>query len=63
MKGAAHGRSFSCSVYIVQLITPSVPAMAVSTVMRSLRISFQFSFIGLRVNNFVVELRLRSQCD
>ena len=52
-------------VYIVQLITPSVPAMAVSTVIRILRISFQLirMVFGLKVNNFVVELRQRSQCD
>lgn len=36
--------------------TPSVPAMAVSTVMTSLSISFQLIFmvcLGVRVNNFV----------
>ena len=34
-------------VYIVQLITPSVPAMAVSTVIRTLRISFQLIRIAV----------------
>ena len=50
MKGVAHGRSFLVfSRYMVQLITPKVPAMAVSTVITILRISFQLIFIGLRV--------------
>ena len=34
------------SSYMVQLITPKVPAIAVSTVISSLRISFQFIFMG-----------------
>ena len=37
------------SSYMVQLITPRVPAIAVSTVISSLRISFQLIRIGFRV--------------
>ena len=48
MKGVAHGRSFLVfSRYMVQLITPKVPAMAVSTVITILRISFQLIFIAV----------------
>ena len=36
--------------YIVQLITPKVPAMAVSTVIRIFKISFQFIFMVFWVN-------------
>ena len=36
--------------YIVQLITPKVPAMAVSTVISSLMISFQLIFIAVIYN-------------
>ena len=35
--------------HIVQLITPKVPAMAVSTVIRIFKISFQLIFMGFRV--------------
>ena len=40
-------RDISCvgCGYIVQLITPSVPAMAVSTVISSFSISFQLIFM------------------
>lgn len=33
--------------YIVQLITPSVPAMAVSTVISNFKISFQLIFMSI----------------
>ena len=36
-------------LYIVQLITPKVPAMAVSTVISSLMISFQLIFMLFNV--------------
>ena len=49
MAADAHLRRWSFFFYIVQLITPKVPAMAVSTVITILRISFQLIRIGFRV--------------
>ena len=53
MKGVATAAPFFFpSRYMVQLITPRVPAMAVSMVIRILRTSFQLIFMvfGLKVN-------------